>query len=47
VALPFTIKGILRQNKNYETQIFTLAKIKCLKNPLKETKKIIQDIITL
>jgi hypothetical protein len=44
VALPFTLKSILRQKKN--DQVFHHAKIESSKNHLKETK-ISQDIITL
>ncbi len=40
-ALPFTLKGILRQKKNYENW-----NILPCKNPLKQTR-ILQDIITL
>jgi hypothetical protein len=44
--LPFTLKCILRQKKNYgNTNISTCTNI-IFKNPLKETK-IFQDIITL
>jgi hypothetical protein len=47
MALPLTLKSILRQKKIYETQIFHHAKIYNLqKNPLKEIK-ILQDIIIL
>jgi hypothetical protein len=50
VALPFPLKSILRQKKNYGNSItyFTMQKIYPIfkKNPLKETK-IFQDIITL
>jgi hypothetical protein len=47
VALPFTLKPVLMQKKNYEnSKIFHHAKILSSKNPLKETK-ILQDIITL
>jgi hypothetical protein len=51
VALPFTLKGILRQKNNYENlKYFTMQKYRqkynLPKNPLKETK-ILQDIITL
>jgi hypothetical protein len=48
VALPFTLKSILRQKKRImETQIFDHAKnIIFKKNPLKETK-FLQDITTL
>jgi hypothetical protein len=48
VALPFTLKIILRQKKNYGNSIFHHAKIYLIftKNPLKETK-ILQDTITL
>jgi hypothetical protein len=48
MALPFTLKSILRQKKRRikGTQIFHHAKISSSKNPLKETK-ILQGIITL
>jgi hypothetical protein len=47
VALSFTLKGILRQKKNYENSNISPCKKYILeKNPLKETK-ILQDIITL
>jgi hypothetical protein len=47
MTLPFTLKSILRKNKNYRnSKIFHHAKnIIFKKNPLKETK-ILQDIIT-
>jgi hypothetical protein len=47
-ALPFTLKSILRQKKNYgNSKISPCKNIPNLqKNPLKETK-ILQDIITL
>jgi hypothetical protein len=45
VALSFTLKGILRQKKNYEnSNISPMQKYNLQKNPLKETK-ILQDII--
>jgi hypothetical protein len=46
-TLPFTLKSIIRQTKNYgKTQIFHHAKNMILKkNPLKETK-ILENIIT-
>jgi hypothetical protein len=45
VALPFTLKSILRQKKNYgNSKKFTMQKYVLQKNPLKETK-ILQDII--
>jgi hypothetical protein len=46
MALPFTLKSIIMQKKNYGTQIFQHAEILSSKNLLKETK-ILQDIITL
>jgi len=49
VALPFTLKSILRQKKNYGNSniISPCKKYKSFKKtPLKETK-ILQDIITL
>jgi hypothetical protein len=47
VALPFTLKSILRQKKNYgKTQLLHHAKILSSTNPLEKTK-ILQDIITL
>ncbi len=50
MALPFTLKCVLRQKKNYwKFKYFTMQKYNLLpkkKNPLKETK-ILQDIITL
>jgi hypothetical protein len=46
-ALPFTLKSILRQKKNYENSNISPRKNKIFtKNPLKGTK-ILQDIITL
>jgi hypothetical protein len=44
VALPFTLKSILRKKNNY--QIIHHAKIQSSQNPLNETK-ILQDGITL
>ncbi len=47
VALPFTLKSILRHKKNYgNSNILYHEKILSSKSPLKETK-IFQDIITL
>jgi hypothetical protein len=47
VALPFTLKSILRQKKNDgNSNISPCKNIIFKKNPLKETK-ILQDIITL
>jgi hypothetical protein len=47
VALPFTLKSILRQKKNYgNSNISPCKNIIFKKNPLKETK-ILQNIITL
>jgi hypothetical protein len=47
VSLPFTLKSILRQKKNYgNSNISPCKNIIFKKNPLKETK-ILQDIITL
>jgi len=47
VALPFTLKSILRQKKNYEnSNISPMQKYTLQKSPLKETK-IIQDVTTL
>jgi len=47
VPLPFTLKSILMQKKNYEnSNIPPCKKYNLQKNPLKETK-ILQDIITL
>jgi hypothetical protein len=47
VALPFTIKNILKQKKNYgNSNISPCKKRKSSKYSLKETK-ILQDIITL
>ncbi len=44
-ALPFTLKSILMQNKNYENSNISPCKnINLQKNALKETK-ILQDII--
>jgi hypothetical protein len=40
VALPFTLKSILRQKKNYEN-----SNISPYKNPLVKKTKILQDII--
>jgi hypothetical protein len=46
VAMPFTLKNILRKKKNYENSNISPCKnIIFKKNPLKETK-ILQDIIT-
>jgi hypothetical protein len=39
MALPFTLKSILRQKKNYENlNIFTMQKFNLQKEILKETK---------
>jgi hypothetical protein len=48
LALPFTLRSILRQKKkNYgNSNNFTIQKCNLQKNPLKETK-ILQDIMTL
>jgi hypothetical protein len=47
MALPFTLKSILRQKKNNENSNISPCKnIIFKKNPLKETK-ILQDFITL
>ncbi len=47
VALPFTLKSILSQKKNYENSNISPCKnIIFTKKPLKETG-ILQDIITL
>ncbi len=46
VALPLTLKRILRQKKNYENSSISPCKYIIFKNPLKATK-ILQDIITL
>ncbi len=46
VALPFTLKSILMQKKNYENSNISPCKNIIFKNPLKE-KKNLQDIITL
>jgi hypothetical protein len=47
VALPFTLKSILRQKKNYgNSNIVTMQKYNLQENPPKETK-ILQDMITL
>jgi hypothetical protein len=47
VALPFTLKSILRQKKNYgNSNISPCKNIIFKKKPLKETK-ILQEIITL
>jgi hypothetical protein len=46
VALPFTLKRILRQKKNYGNSNISPCKNYNLKNPLKETKTL-QDIIAL
>jgi len=46
MTLPFTLKSILRQKKNYgNSNIFTMQKYGLPKIPLIETK-ILQDIIT-
>jgi hypothetical protein len=42
VALPFTLKGILRPKKNYEN-----SNISPWKNIIFKKSKILQDIITL
>jgi hypothetical protein len=48
VALPFTLKSILRQKKNNENSNTSPYKdIIFKKNPLKETKLILQDILRL
>jgi hypothetical protein len=48
VALPFTLKSMLRQNKNYGNSNISLCKniINLQKNPFKETK-ILLDILEL
>ncbi len=46
VALPFTLKSILRQKKYYGNSNISPCKNIIFKNPLKENK-ILQDIITL
>ncbi len=47
VALPFTLKSIIRQKKNYgNSNISPCNKYNLQKNPLKETK-LRQDILTL
>jgi hypothetical protein len=47
VALPFALKGILRQKKSYgNSNISPCKKYNLQKNPLKETK-ILQDILEL
>jgi hypothetical protein len=46
VALPITLKNILRQKKNYENSNISPCKNIIKKNPLKETK-ILQDIIII
>jgi hypothetical protein len=47
MALPFTLKHILRQKKELrKLKYFTMQKYNLQKNPLKQTK-ILQDIITL
>ncbi len=46
VALPFTLKSILRQKKEFwKFKYFTMQKYNLQKNPLQQTK-ILQDIIT-
>jgi hypothetical protein len=49
VALPFTLKSILRRKKkNYEnSNIFTMPKYNVKKNSSKRNEKILHDIITL
>jgi hypothetical protein len=46
VALPFTVKSILRQKKNYENSNILPCKNIISKNPQKETR-ILQDITTV
>jgi hypothetical protein len=46
MALPFTLKSILRQKENYGNSNISPCKNIIFKNPLKETI-ILQDIITL
>jgi hypothetical protein len=47
MALPFTLKSILRQKTNHgKLNYFAMRKNTILKNPVKETK-MLQDIITL
>jgi hypothetical protein len=46
MALPFTLKSILSQKKNYGNSNISPSKNIILKNPTKETK-ILQDIVTL
>jgi hypothetical protein len=47
VALPFTLKVMLRQKEElWKLKYFIMQKYNLQKNPLKE-KKILQDIITL
>jgi hypothetical protein len=48
LALPFTLKRMLVQKKNYgNSKYFTMQKHNLQKNPLKKETKILQDIITL
>jgi len=48
LALPFTLKSILRQKKNYENSNISPRKnIIFQNNPLKETKSLQDIIITL
>jgi hypothetical protein len=46
MALPFTLKRILRLKKNYENSNISPCQNIIFKNPLKETK-ILKGIITL
>jgi hypothetical protein len=47
VALPFTLKSILKAKEElWKLKYFTMQEYNLQKNPLKETK-ILQDIITL
>jgi hypothetical protein len=46
MALPFTLKSVLRKKKNHGKSNISPCKNIIFKNPLKETK-ILQDIITL
>jgi hypothetical protein len=49
VALPFTLnsKYLKAKEELWKLKYFIMQKYNLQKNPLKETKKILQDIITL
>jgi hypothetical protein len=47
MALPFTLKSILRQKKNYENSNISPCKNIICKKSSKRKTKILQDIVTL